>query len=170
MLEIGTGSGYQAAILSRLCRQVVSIERFRTLADSARKRLERLHCDNVEVMLGDGFEIPADAGQFDRIIVTAAMEEIPDALTARLEAGGIRSRQSVRTTAYKPWSVVRTEQAGAQGAGGRALRAGAAGYRPGAVRVSLASLRACAKQTILLRLWILRCARNDGEAERPREK
>jgi protein-L-isoaspartate(D-aspartate) O-methyltransferase len=89
VLEIGTGSGYQAAILSRLSRQVVSLERFRTLADGARKRLASLHCDNVEVMLGDGFAIPADAGQFDRIIVTAAMEQIPDALTARLEPGGI---------------------------------------------------------------------------------
>ena len=77
VLEIGTGSGYQAAILSRLCRQVLTIERYRTLADSARARLEKLGCDNVEVMLGDGFDIPAGAGDFDRIIVTAAMEQIP---------------------------------------------------------------------------------------------
>jgi protein-L-isoaspartate(D-aspartate) O-methyltransferase len=89
VLEIGTGSGYQAAILSKLCRQVLTIERFRMLADSARKRLEQLHCDNVEVLLGDGFDIPAGAGRFDRIIVTAAMQQIPDALTARLEPGGI---------------------------------------------------------------------------------
>jgi protein-L-isoaspartate(D-aspartate) O-methyltransferase len=89
VLEIGTGSGYQAAILSRLCRQVLTIERYRTLADSARKRLAKLGCDNVEVMLGDGFDIPADAGQFDRILVTAAMEQIPESLTQRLEPGGI---------------------------------------------------------------------------------
>ena len=89
VLEIGTGSGYQAAILSRLCRQVLTIERYRTLADSARARLARLGCDNVEVMLGDGYDIPAAAGTFDRIIVTAAMEQIPDALTARLEPAGI---------------------------------------------------------------------------------
>jgi protein-L-isoaspartate(D-aspartate) O-methyltransferase len=89
VLEIGTGSGYQAAILSRLCRHVLTIERFRTLADSARKRLASLRCDNVEVMLGDGFDVPAGAGSFDRIIVTAAMEQIPDALTARLDPGGI---------------------------------------------------------------------------------
>ena len=89
VLEIGTGSGYQAAILAKLCRQVVSIERFRTLADSARKRLEKLHCGNVEVMLGDGFAIPAGLGQFDRIMVTAAMEQIPDALSGRLEPDGI---------------------------------------------------------------------------------
>jgi protein-L-isoaspartate(D-aspartate) O-methyltransferase len=89
VLEIGTGSGYQAAILSRLCRQVLSIERYRTLADAARARLKKLGCDNVEVMLGDGFDIPDDAGQFDRIIVTAAMEQVSEALTKRLEPGGI---------------------------------------------------------------------------------
>lgn len=89
VLEIGTGSGYQAAILSRLCRQVLTIERYRTLADSARARLKKLGCDNVEVMLGDGFDIPADAGNFDRIIVTAAMEQVSEALTNRIEPGGI---------------------------------------------------------------------------------
>ncbi|MFL6827664.1 MAG: protein-L-isoaspartate(D-aspartate) O-methyltransferase [Bradyrhizobium sp.] len=89
VLEIGTGSGYQAAILSRLSRQVVTIERYRTLADSARARLAKLGCDNVEVILGDGFDVPASAGTFDRIIVTAAMEQIPEALTQRLEPGGI---------------------------------------------------------------------------------
>jgi protein-L-isoaspartate(D-aspartate) O-methyltransferase len=89
VLEIGTGSGYQAAILSRLCSHVLSIERYRTLADSARERLEKLECHNVEVMLGDGFDVPAGAGDFDRIIVTAAMEQIPDGLAERLEPGGI---------------------------------------------------------------------------------
>jgi protein-L-isoaspartate(D-aspartate) O-methyltransferase len=89
VLEIGTGSGYQAAILSRLCRDVLTIERYRTLADSARSRLENLGCDNVEVMLGDGFDIPAGAGTFDRIMVTAAMEQLPEALTERLEPDGI---------------------------------------------------------------------------------
>jgi protein-L-isoaspartate(D-aspartate) O-methyltransferase len=89
VLEIGTGSGYQAAILSRLCRQVLTIERYRTLADSARARLEKLGCDNIEVLLGDGFDIPAGAGDFDRIMVTAAMEQIPDALAQRLEPEGV---------------------------------------------------------------------------------
>jgi protein-L-isoaspartate(D-aspartate) O-methyltransferase len=89
VLEIGTGSGYQAAILSRLSGQVLTIERYRTLADSARTRLEALGCDNVEVLLGDGFDVPPGAGQFDRIIVTAAMEQIPESLTQRLEPGGI---------------------------------------------------------------------------------
>ena len=89
VLEIGTGSGYQAAILSRLCRHVLTIERYRTLADSARARLEKLGYHNIEVMFGDGFDIPAGAGNFDRIIVTAAMEQIPDGLLERLEPGGI---------------------------------------------------------------------------------
>ena len=89
VLEIGTGSGYQAAILSRLCSQVLTIERYRTLADIARARLAKLGYDNIEVMLGDGYDIPAAAGTFDRIIVTAAMEQIPEALLERLEPGGI---------------------------------------------------------------------------------
>ncbi|WP_426442975.1 protein-L-isoaspartate(D-aspartate) O-methyltransferase [Bradyrhizobium genosp. P] len=89
VLEIGTGSGYQAAILSRLCKQVLTVERYRTLADSARKRLENLGYFNVEVLLGDGYDVPAGAGDFDRIIVTAAMEQIPDKLTRRLDPGGV---------------------------------------------------------------------------------
>src|SRR5277367_6405893 len=62
VLEIGTGSGYQAAVLSKLCERVLTIERYRTLADRARARLAELGCDNVEVMLGDGFDVPANAG------------------------------------------------------------------------------------------------------------
>ena len=89
VLEIGTGSGYQAAVLSRLCAHVLTIERYRTLADRARARLAELGFDNVEVMLGDGFDVPEGAGSFDRIIVTAAMEQIPDALAQRLEPEGV---------------------------------------------------------------------------------
>ena len=89
VLEIGTGSGYQAAVLSRLCARVLTIERYRTLADRARARLEKLGCHNVEVMLGVGFDVPAGAGSFDRILVTAAMEQIPDALAQRLEPEGV---------------------------------------------------------------------------------
>jgi protein-L-isoaspartate(D-aspartate) O-methyltransferase len=89
VLEIGTGSGYQAAVLSRLCAHVLTIERYRTLADTARDRLEALGYYNIEVLNGDGFDIPPGAGDFDRIIVTAAMEKIPDALQQRLEPGGI---------------------------------------------------------------------------------
>jgi protein-L-isoaspartate(D-aspartate) O-methyltransferase len=89
VLEIGTGSGYQAAVLSKLAASVLSVERFRTLADAARRRLERAGCDNVEVMVADGYNLPANLGPFDRIIVTAAMAEIPENLTGRLEPDGV---------------------------------------------------------------------------------
>ena len=89
VLEIGTGSGYQAAILSKLTRDVVTLERFRTLADRARLVLKELNCSNVDVILGDGFDVPETLGTFDRIIVTAAMEDIPEALLERLEPDGI---------------------------------------------------------------------------------
>ncbi len=89
VLEIGTGSGYQAAILSKLSREVVTLERFRTLADRARLVLKELQCTNVDVVLGDGFDLPETLGTFDRIMVTAAMEEIPVALLGRLEPNGI---------------------------------------------------------------------------------
>ena len=89
VLEIGTGSGYQAAVLSRLCGDVVTIERYRTLADSARERFGKLGYTNIEVIVGDGFDVPDSAGVFDRIIVTAAMEQIPDKLLERLKPGGV---------------------------------------------------------------------------------
>jgi len=89
VLEIGTGSGYQAAVLSRLAREVVSIERFRTLADAARERLAALGFDNVEVVTGDGFAgVPAKA-PFDRILVTAAAETLPQTLIDQLADDGI---------------------------------------------------------------------------------
>jgi protein-L-isoaspartate(D-aspartate) O-methyltransferase len=88
VLEIGTGSGYQAAILSRLAREVVSIERYRTLAEAARDRLKTLGYANVTVIAGDGFAGAPDRAPFDRIIVTAAAEKIPDALVEQLAEGG----------------------------------------------------------------------------------
>jgi len=89
VLEIGAGSGYQAAVLSKLAREVLTVERYRKLADAARARLEKLDCHNVEVMLGDGLNLPSNIGPFDRIIVTAAVEQIPENLVERLEVGGI---------------------------------------------------------------------------------
>ena len=89
VLEIGAGSGYQAAVLSKLAREVLTVERYRKLADAARARLEKLDCHNVEGMLGDGLNLPANIGPFDRIIVTAAVEQIPENLIERLEVGGI---------------------------------------------------------------------------------
>ena len=89
VLEVGTGSGYQAAILSRLAREVVTIERYRTLANSARARLKALGYTNVEVLLGDGLGGEPIRAPFDRIIVTAGAESIPPALVAQLVEGGI---------------------------------------------------------------------------------
>ena len=89
VLEVGAGSGYQAAILSRLAREVVSIERYRTLAEAARGRLQALGYENIEVIAGDGFAgVPARA-PFDRIIVTAAAETLPQALIDQLADDGV---------------------------------------------------------------------------------
>jgi protein-L-isoaspartate(D-aspartate) O-methyltransferase len=88
VLEIGTGSGYQAAVLSRIAREVVSIERYRTLADAARDRLKTLGYANIAVLAGDGLAGAPDRAPFDRIMVTAAAEEIPEALVTQLGEGG----------------------------------------------------------------------------------
>jgi protein-L-isoaspartate(D-aspartate) O-methyltransferase len=89
VLEIGTGSGYQAAVLSRLAREVLTIERYRTLADRARARLLAVGYRNVIVLVGDGLTgVPAHA-PYARIIVTAAAERIPTALVDQLADNGI---------------------------------------------------------------------------------
>jgi protein-L-isoaspartate(D-aspartate) O-methyltransferase len=89
VLEIGTGSGYQAAVLSRLAREVVSVERYRTLAETARERLAALGYDNVEVVIGDGLAGEPSRAPYDRIIVTAAAENIPQTLLDQLAVGGV---------------------------------------------------------------------------------
>jgi protein-L-isoaspartate(D-aspartate) O-methyltransferase len=90
VLEVGSGSGYQAAVLSRLAREVVSIERYRTLAEQARARLAALGFDNVEVVVGDGFAGVPEKAPYDRIIVTAAAEQVPRALLEQLaDDGGV---------------------------------------------------------------------------------
>jgi protein-L-isoaspartate(D-aspartate) O-methyltransferase len=89
VLEVGTGSGYQAAVLSRLASEVISIERYRTLADSARTRLKTLGYSNVEVITGDGFVGEPGRAPYDRIVVTAAAVDVPQALTEQLAEDGI---------------------------------------------------------------------------------
>ncbi|MPZ41532.1 MAG: protein-L-isoaspartate(D-aspartate) O-methyltransferase [Rhizobiales bacterium] len=89
VLEIGAGSGYQAAILSRLAQEVVSVERYRTLADAARARMQTLGYQNVDIRVGDGLAGAPDRAPFDRIIVTAAAETVPDALVEQLADGGV---------------------------------------------------------------------------------
>jgi protein-L-isoaspartate(D-aspartate) O-methyltransferase len=89
VLEVGTGSGYQAAILSRLAREVVSVERYRTLADAARVRLETLGRRNVIVVVADGLAGVPDHAPYDRILVTAAAETVPNTLVEELAEGGV---------------------------------------------------------------------------------
>src|ERR1700730_14375727 len=89
VLEVGTGSGYQAAVLSRLAQEVITVERFRTLAEAARMRLETLGYRNVEVRLGDGLAGAPDEAPFDRVVITAATETVPQMLIAQLAPDGI---------------------------------------------------------------------------------
>ena len=89
VLEVGTGSGYQAAVLSRLARDVISVERYRTLAEAARRRFEKLGYRNVTVVLGDGLAGVPEHAPYDRILVTAAAETIPQPLLDELAEGGI---------------------------------------------------------------------------------
>ncbi|MFA7387668.1 MAG: protein-L-isoaspartate(D-aspartate) O-methyltransferase [Thiohalobacteraceae bacterium] len=88
VLEVGTGSGYQAAILSGLVRQVYSIEVIEALATEARARLRRLGYANVEVRSGDGYNGWPEHAPFDGIIVTAAAPFIPEPLVEQLKPGG----------------------------------------------------------------------------------
>ena len=89
VLEIGTGSGYQTAILSRLSSRVYSIERYKRLVDMAKIRLANLNISNVIILLMDGFFGYSLQAPFDRIILTAAVEEIPNLLVSQLKVGGI---------------------------------------------------------------------------------
>jgi protein-L-isoaspartate(D-aspartate) O-methyltransferase len=89
VLEIGTGSGYQTAILSPLCRRVYTIERYRTLAKEAEERFKLLGLANITQMVGDGYKGWPKQAPFDRIIVTAAARDVPKALADQLAVGGI---------------------------------------------------------------------------------
>lgn len=88
VLEIGTGSGYATAILAEITAQVISIERFQTLAIAARLRLERLGKQNVKVVFADGLAIPADAGTFDRILIHGRLADVPSLIAALLAEEG----------------------------------------------------------------------------------
>jgi protein-L-isoaspartate(D-aspartate) O-methyltransferase len=88
VLEIGTGSGYQAAILAELVSDVYSVEIVGPLAKSAEMTLQRLGCKNVHVKIGDGYKGWPEAAPFDAIIVTCAPETIPQPLVDQLEEGG----------------------------------------------------------------------------------
>jgi protein-L-isoaspartate(D-aspartate) O-methyltransferase len=89
VLEIGTGSGYQAAVLSVLAREVYSIEIVEELGTTAKKRLADLGYKNVHVRVGDGYKGWPESAPFDRVLLTAAPPEIPAALVNQLKDGGI---------------------------------------------------------------------------------
>ncbi|MAC72594.1 MAG: protein-L-isoaspartate(D-aspartate) O-methyltransferase [Paracoccaceae bacterium] len=89
VLEVGTGSGYQAAVLSHLARRVYTVERHKTLVSEAKSLFEALDYSNIIPILSDGSRGLPDQAPFDRIIVTAAAEDPPSPLLAQLKEGGI---------------------------------------------------------------------------------
>jgi protein-L-isoaspartate(D-aspartate) O-methyltransferase len=120
VLEIGTGSGYQAAILAILADRVYTVERIRDLALRARKALDSLGLLNVNIKISDGTVGWEDEAPFDAIVVTAGAPDVPEALVAQLKAGGrlvipvgSQHEQSlVRITRAEDGSVLREEVAG----------------------------------------------------------
>ncbi|HSL20861.1 MAG TPA: protein-L-isoaspartate(D-aspartate) O-methyltransferase [Vicinamibacterales bacterium] len=88
VLEVGTGSGYQAAVLGRLVREVITVERHEALAEQARKSLAAAGVENVRVVVGDGSEGLPDDAPFDGILVTAGAPTVPDSLKMQLSDGG----------------------------------------------------------------------------------
>ncbi|MCW8933630.1 MAG: protein-L-isoaspartate(D-aspartate) O-methyltransferase [Gammaproteobacteria bacterium] len=88
VLEIGTGSGYQAAILSSLCKKVYTVERINELNVISKKRFKELGYDNIETRVGNGYEGWKEHAPYDRIIVTAAAQHIPAPLIKQLKPGG----------------------------------------------------------------------------------
>ena len=89
VLEIGTGSGYQTAILAKLAKKVYTIERFEQLYNSAKKVLTKLELDNIEFFIGDGSCGWVDEKNFDRVMITAAVPKFPEPLVEQLAQGGI---------------------------------------------------------------------------------
>ncbi|NKB36714.1 MAG: protein-L-isoaspartate(D-aspartate) O-methyltransferase [Gammaproteobacteria bacterium] len=88
VLEVGTGSGYQAAVLAELCRKVYSVEIIESLGEQASLILQRLGYGNVSLRIGDGYHGWPEAAPFDAILVTAAPETVPEALLEQLRSGG----------------------------------------------------------------------------------
>ncbi|ASP32735.1 protein-L-isoaspartate(D-aspartate) O-methyltransferase [Labrenzia sp. VG12] len=88
VLEIGTGSGYQAAVMAHLAARIETLDRFATLKDLAARRFAALKLENVKARQADGFDGLKQKGPFDRIIVTAAVETIPDSWVQQLKPGG----------------------------------------------------------------------------------
>jgi protein-L-isoaspartate(D-aspartate) O-methyltransferase len=89
VLEIGTGSGYQTAVLAQLCRRVYTIERYPSLLHEAEQRFSEMRLNNITAIVGDGYQGWPQQAPFPRIIVTAAAPEIPPVLVDQLDLGGI---------------------------------------------------------------------------------
>ncbi len=89
VLEVGTGSGYQAAVLSRLCRRVYTVERHRPLLMGAIARFEALRMHNITTRVGDGTKGWREQAPFDRVLITAAADTMPDMLMDQLVIGGV---------------------------------------------------------------------------------
>ncbi|RKZ34101.1 protein-L-isoaspartate O-methyltransferase [bacterium] len=87
ILEIGTGSGYQSAVLSQIVKKVYSVERIREIAESANKKIEELGYHNIEILIGDGYSGLEEFAPYDGIIVTAAANEVPQPLLNQLKEG-----------------------------------------------------------------------------------
>jgi len=112
VLEIGTGSGYQTAVLSKLCRRVYSIERYRTLLRDAEQRFRTLDLNNVTTKTADGSKGWAEQAPFDRIIVTAAAEEVPFELIDQLKIDGWMIIPVGRTTEDQALFKIRKTEKG----------------------------------------------------------
>ncbi|MBT8148194.1 MAG: protein-L-isoaspartate(D-aspartate) O-methyltransferase [Gammaproteobacteria bacterium] len=112
VLEIGTGSGYQAAVLSGLVAQVYTIEIVPELGRRAEQTLNRLGYENVSVRIGDGYQGWPEHAPFDRIIVTAAPEEIPQALVDQLKPGGRMVLPVGAQISYQELMVLEKDEAG----------------------------------------------------------
>ncbi len=112
VLEVGTGSGYQAAILSKLVNHVYSIEIIPELGKEATSRLDKLGYDNVTVKIGDGYNGWEEHAPFDRIIVTAAPEQIPKKLVDQLKSGGLMVLPVGKTSFGQDMRVVKKDRTG----------------------------------------------------------
>jgi protein-L-isoaspartate(D-aspartate) O-methyltransferase len=112
VLEIGTGSGYQAAVLSRLAQEVYSIEIVAPLADRARETLSELGYRNVHVRTGNGYLGWPEQAPYDRIMVTAAPDEVPPALVQQLKVGGLMAIPV--GTAYQELRILRRTPTGTE--------------------------------------------------------
>ena len=113
VLEIGTGSGYQAAVLSQLARRVYTVDRFRSLVVQAREVFEALGLHNITALVADGSHGVPEQAPFDRILVTAAAEDPPGPLLAQLRIGGIMVLPVGQSDAVQ--SLIRVTRTGEKG-------------------------------------------------------